>query len=50
MVNLYKILHTLYPKISYSTKNYIHMKKISRIRRLKIVIFEKNILIPEICQ
>ena len=42
MVNLLKRVHTFHNKIYYLTKNFIHMEKSSRIRRLKMVIFEKN--------
>ena len=31
-----------YTKISYSTKNYVHMEKSIRIRRLNIVILKKH--------
>ena len=43
-------VHTFDTKVSYSTKNYVHMAKSSRIRRLKMVIFEKKTIIPDICQ
>ena len=36
-----KRVHNLHNKISYPTKNYVHMAKSSRIRRLKMVVFEK---------
>ena len=50
-VNLQKRVHNFHTKISYSTRNYVKMVKISRIRRLNTVIFnEKNNLIPESCQ
>ena len=42
MLNLYNRVHTFHNKMSYSTKNYVHMEKSSRIRRPKIFIFEKK--------
>ena len=36
--------------MSSSTKNYVHIAKISSIRSLKMAISGKNTLIPESCQ
>ena len=40
-----KRIYTFHTKISYSTKNYVHMAKKIRIRKLKMVTFETKTLL-----